>query len=106
MHHIINDADVNNSGLLSSCLYTNANDIWEYPILKLVFVITNYKQYIASNKDSNLLILIYKNNGCYIFFNNWKNPNYFILTFWILFLFSNKSYSTTFNNKKTVKLSF
>lgn len=72
--------------------------------MKLGFVVTNYKQDIALNKDLNLLILIYKKNRYFILFNDWENPNYFIFAFLILFWLNNRVHLTTFNSKKTAKI--
>lgn len=88
----MNDAGQNNSWFLKSCLYTDANNIQEYLTLKLVFAVINHKQNIVSNKNSNLPILIYKNNRYYILLNNWENLNYFILAFAILFSLSNSDH--------------
>lgn len=66
----INNANLNDSDLLSGCLYIDINDIQEYLTLKLVFLVTNYKQVVASSEHLDLPILTYKNNECFIPLNN------------------------------------
>lgn len=39
-HHIVNNIEIDDSGGLSSCLYTNIDDTQEYPTMKLVLTIS------------------------------------------------------------------
>ena len=43
LHHAVNDAGIDDSGILSGCLYTDADDAREHPTMKLVSAVTNYK---------------------------------------------------------------
>ena len=65
-------------GLLSSYLYTNADDTQKHLTIKLVLAISNYKKK-SNNQDTNKPISIYKNAYYIILLNNWKNSNYFIV---------------------------
>lgn len=69
LHHTVNSAKIGDLGLLGGYLYTNTDDTQEYPIIKLVLIITNYKRKLI-NEDTNLSIFIYKNNKCIISLNN------------------------------------
>lgn len=52
--------------------------------MKLVLAITNYKRK-SNNEDANTPIFIYKNSGCVIPLNDWKNSEYFTALFPSLF---------------------
>lgn len=71
LHYIINDAGLNDSGLLNGWLYIDANNAWEYLTLKLIFIVINYKQVVALSQNLDLSILTYKNNGYLISLNDW-----------------------------------
>lgn len=43
LHHAINSARLEVDGTLNGCLYTDIDDTWTNPTLKLVFADTNYK---------------------------------------------------------------
>lgn len=66
---IMNSIIINNSSLLNCYLYTNINNTEEYLIIKLILAITNYKKKF-NNKNTNLPILIFKNNKHIISLNN------------------------------------
>lgn len=100
LYHTINSTGIDNLGLLSGCLYTNADNTQEHPAIKLVSAITNHKKK-SINKNNNSRILIYKNNKCIIFLNNWKNLEYFTAFFLSFFLFGITNHvSTVYNSKK------
>lgn len=87
-------------------LYTNINDIRKYSITKLIFIIFNHKLVDSLNRNSDLLVLIYKNNRCSTLSNNYQNLNYFIFIFLILFLFNISSHLAIYNIKKKTKIAF
>lgn len=66
---IMNSIIINNSSLLNCYLYTNINNTEEYLIIKLILAKTNYKKKF-NNKNTNLPILIFKNNKHIISLNN------------------------------------
>lgn len=43
LHQTVNAVSLDDLGYLSNCLYTNVDDTWKYLTLKLVLVLTNYK---------------------------------------------------------------
>lgn len=49
LYYAVNDISLNDFGLLSDCLYTNVNDIYKHPILKLISAVTIYKESAALN---------------------------------------------------------
>ena len=44
LHHAVEDAGLDDSGILSGCLYTDADDTREHPTMKLVAAMTNHKR--------------------------------------------------------------
>lgn len=58
LHYIPNNVGIGNLNLLSSCLYANIDNTQEYPTIKLVLAITNYKNKF-NNKNINFLTLIH-----------------------------------------------
>ncbi len=105
LHHAMSDAGLNDSGLLSGCLYTDADDAREHPIMKLVSAVTNYKRGAASTENLDLPILMYKNNGRPIPLNDWENPNYFTLAFPTLFPLGIGGHLAACNIEKRTKVS-
>ena len=61
--------EIGDFDLLSSFLYINIGNTKRHFSIKLILVITNHKKK-SQNKDLNILILIYKNNGYLVFLNN------------------------------------
>lgn len=101
----MSDVKLNNSSLFSNYLYINIDNIREYFTIQLISVVLNYKRDFGSIDNLEVSILIYKNNKHLNLFYNWKNPNYFILAFIILFLFDNGDYFLIFNFARKVNLS-
>lgn len=100
LHHAINNVGIGDLSLLNGCLYTNIDDIQKHSTMKLVSIITNHKRK-SINKNNNLSILIYKNNGYVILLNNWENPKYFIAFFLSFFSFDIGGHvSIVYNPKK------
>lgn len=56
--------------MLSGCLYTDVDNIWTNPILKLVAVVTNYKNNTVPSQDIDLPIITYTNNSHLISLND------------------------------------
>lgn len=105
LYYVINNVRISNSNLLNGCLYTNTDNTWEYPTIKLVLAIYNYKRK-NNNQDVNTPILTYKNPDCVIFLNDSNNPEYFIAFFLFLFSFNTKSqiFATNFSGKYKILL--
>lgn len=105
LHSAVNDAGLNDSGLLSGCLYTDADDAREHPTMKLVSAVTNYKRGAALSDNVDLPILTYKNSGRPIPLNDWENPNYFTSAFPTLFPFGIGGHLGSCTDGKTAKIS-
>lgn len=73
LYHILDSARINTDGILSNCLYTNADDTQMHSILKLLSVVINFKNNALLNQDSRLFILIYINKSCLTPLNNQDN---------------------------------
>ncbi len=86
LHHAMSNAGISDFGLLSDCLYIDADDTREYLTMKLVSAITNYKRK-SNNEDANTPILTYKNSGRVVPLNDWENLKYFMASFSSLFSF-------------------
>lgn len=69
-YHVIDSAGLNDTGILSGCLYTDGNDTWTHPTMKLVSAVTNYKNKVILNKHIDLPVLTYTNNGHFIPLND------------------------------------
>ena len=78
---------LNDIGFLGDCFYTDANDTWMYPTMKLVSAITNYQNEAAFNEHLDLPVLTYINNGHSTLLNDWDNPNYFLAAILTLLFF-------------------
>lgn len=89
----------------NDCLYTDVDDTRTNPTLKLVVIVTNYKNNIVLGQDINLLIIIYINNGCLIPLNDWDNSNYFITLFPTLSPFGTDGHLALNKRFKKIKVS-
>lgn len=87
LHHALGTGGLNDSGILSGCLYTDVYDTQENPTMKLVLAVTNHKRTAASEDTSEIPILTYENNGRPVPLNDWENPDYFTSAFPTLFPF-------------------
>ena len=105
-HHAISEIDVDQSELLSSCVYTDVNDIRNKLIMKLINVVTNYKKNLRFKNDLNTSILTYQNHDRSISFNDWKNSHYFTTTFSTLFFYDTDDHFVNSKSFKTIFLSF
>ncbi len=105
LHHSMSDAWLNDSGLLSGCLYTDIDDARDHFIMKLVSTVANYKQGAASTENLDLPILTYKNKGRLIPLNDWENPNNFTMVFPSLFPLGIEGHLAAYNIKKRTKVS-
>lgn len=101
----MNDAGLNDFGLLNGYLYTDIDDARKHLTIKLVSVVTNYKRGVALSDNVYLPILTYKNSGHPIPLNDWENPNYFTSAFPTLFPFGIGGHLGSCTNRKTVKIS-
>lgn len=67
LNQVINIASFDNLGYLSDYIYTNANNAWKQPTIKLISILANHKKYDFS---SNALVLFYQIKGYIISLNN------------------------------------
>ena len=105
-HHAISEVDFDQSELLSSCVYTDVNDIRNKFIMKLINVVTNHKRNLRFKNDLNTSILTYQNHDRSTSLNDWKNSHYFTTTFSTLFLYDIDDHFVDSKNFKTVFLFF
>lgn len=94
LHYAIEDAGLADSGVLSGCLYTDADDVREHLTTKLLFAIQNGQQFNTpenaecSNTEKVLLpVITYQTRGQAQLLNDWTNPDFFPLAFPTLFPF-------------------
>lgn len=83
-YHVVDNARLNDTDFLSSCLYTNTNDTQMHLTMKLISAIINYKNKTTLNNYIDLLVFTYTNNDHFTLLNNWNYPNYFKATFLII----------------------
>lgn len=69
LYYSINSKKISDSDILNDCLYTNIGNTQEYPTIKLVSVIFNYKKK-NKNLDPNTPILTFKNTDCIVLLND------------------------------------
>lgn len=103
MHYTVNNANLNDSGLLSGCLYTDTDDAQKHPTMKLISAVTNYKRGADVSDNVDLSILTYKNSRRPIPLNDYENPNYFMLVFSTLFSFGIEGHLGSWTDGKTAK---
>ena len=105
LHHAVDSGGLNDTGFLSGCLYTDANDTRTHPTMKLVSAVTNYKNKAALNEHMDLPVLTYINNGRSTPLNDWNNPNYFTAAFPTLFPFGIGGHLATKDCPRKTKVS-
>ena len=69
-HHAVSEVDFDQYELLSSCVYTDVNDIRNKLIMKLIAVVTNHKRDFRFKKNLNTSILTYQNHDRSISLND------------------------------------
>lgn len=69
LYHVVKNAGLSDSGLLSGCLYSDVDNTQEYHTMKLVSVISNHNRKFI-NIDTNNPIFTYKNTGGVWLLNN------------------------------------
>ena len=72
LHHIIDFMRNNDSGILSSCIYTDVNESKQNLYLKLISTIHNFsnKHGHKDEEEETLLIIIYDDHGYSTFLND------------------------------------
>ena len=105
-HHAISEVDFDQFKLLSSCVYTDVNDIRNKFIMKLINVVTNHKKNLRFKNDLNTSILTYQNHDRSTSLNDWKNSHYFTTTFSTLFLYDTDDHFVDSKSFKTIFLFF
>ncbi len=96
LHHVIGSAGINESGILSSCIYTNVNKSRQNPYLKLISAIHNFSNDSAPDdngvEDHSIdlpLVITYNLQGDKKPLNDWDNPDLFPIAFFALFAYGN-----------------
>ncbi len=87
LHHAIRSADINGSGILSGCIYTDVNESRQNPYLKLISVIHNLSNDNAAkdHNDEPRPVISYNLHDDGKPLNNWDNSDFFPIAFPALF---------------------
>lgn len=99
LYYTINNTKISNSSILSKFLYTNVNNTWKHPIMKLVSAISNHKRK-SNNQEANISIFTYKNAGYIVSLNDWENIKYFTVFFSFLFFFNTRNHKFATSSSK------
>ncbi len=92
LHHAIGSASINESGILSGCIYIDVNESRQNPYMKLIFAIHNLLN--DSALDDNSVeghsvnpspVITYNLQGDRKPLNDWDNPDFFPIAFLALF---------------------
>ncbi len=95
LHQAVNVAGLDDSGYLSGCLYTDAEDAREHPTTKLVSALANHKNSGTSiDPVSKASVLSYQTKSYITSLNAWENPDYFTAAFPTLFPFGTGGHLT------------
>ncbi len=89
LHHIIGSADINESRILSNCIYININESRQNLYLKLIFIIHNLSDDNSTedHKDEMRPIISYNLHGDRKPLNDGNNPDFFLIAFPTLFFY-------------------
>ncbi|MCJ1349551.1 hypothetical protein MMC31_007792 [Peltigera leucophlebia] len=87
LHHAIEAAGINESGILSACIYTDVNESRQNPYLKLISAIHNLfdDNDAEHHNDDSRPVISYNFHGDGKPLNDWDNPDFFPITFPTLF---------------------
>lgn len=86
-HSVVNNTRLDKSDILSSCFYTDIDDMCKHSTLKFVHTVTNYKTSKDKNYQLNMPIFTYQNRGHATPLNDWHNLYFFTTAFSTLFFF-------------------
>lgn len=96
LHYAIGFADINKSGILSGYIYTNVNESRHNLYFKLISAIHNFCNNNSAEDHNNKtsLVISYNLYGNRKPFNDWDNLDFFLITFFILFLYKDGGHIT------------
>lgn len=102
IYHAIKSASINDSGIFSSCIYTNIKESRQNSYLKLIFIIYNlfanyltYENATQIFQNTTRLVIIYNLSGNKIVLNDWDNLDFFSVAFFTFFPYSNGGHIAT-----------
>ncbi len=92
LHHALGTVEMENTGLSSSCIYTDVNEARQSPYLKLISAINNLQTTPSTvensdpvDNDASQPMLTFNLKGNRITLNDWDNADFFLLAFPTLF---------------------
>ena len=87
LYYAIRSGNINKSGILSCCIYTDVNESRQISYLKLISVIHNLFNNNGAEDHNNKTRLVISNNlhGNGKLLNDWNNPDFFPCAFPALF---------------------
>lgn len=88
----IADIGIEGNHIHSGCVYSDIYDGRQNPTLRLLFAIGNIKVTDLTSDITYLLIISYCNKRQFFPLNDWKDPHYFTVAFYYLFLNCTKSH--------------
>lgn len=89
LHSTIGSAGMNESGILSGCIYTDVNKSRQNLYLMLIFVIHNLlnDNVIEDHNDKPRPVISYNLHSDRKPLNDWNNPDFFPIAFLALFFY-------------------
>lgn len=81
LQHALGTAGIENTGLLSGCIYTDVNEARQNPYMKLISAINNLQTTATAVDDASQLMLTFNFKGNRIALNDWDNAGFFPLAF-------------------------
>ena len=89
IHTAILDSNKSQSDFLSGCIFSNINETYYNPILKLISIVNNLAN---NNGEKTEHLIMYSANSHPIYLNDWEDKHYFTRAFLTLFIFRNGGY--------------
>ncbi len=87
LHHVIGSVDINESGILSVCIYTDVNESRQNSYLKWISAIHNLSNNNGAKDHNNKTrpVISYNIHGDGKPLKDWDNPDFFPIAFLALF---------------------
>ncbi len=89
IYHAIGSTSINESRILSSCIYTDVNESRKNPYLKLISAIHNLSNnnIMEDHNNKPKLVISYNLHDDGKPLNDWDNPDFFLIAFFALFFY-------------------
>ena len=102
LQHALGTAGIEDSGLLTGCIYTDVNEARQNPYIKLISAINNLQTTATAVDDASQPMLAFNLQGNRIALNDWDNAGFFPLAFPTLFPYGNGGHCTPW--RKSISL--